>query len=304
MAELEIKLRDCTCQAQPAQAPTPIGGQSSDSPHFRTPPSSVPEARAAADLFASLSYHGPGQEPTLSQVLTAEVIRLKPPAQESSDKRIQSSSDLVGHLDTGPVSLPEQDAVQSLVKAYFRLTKSGMPLLHEPTFQKQLDLLHSLPQTIDMTSTHASSVAKMAIFFVFGVFAVAILSMQKQDPSSIPTWLADRYHRTAVRALQDTGLPSSIQGVQALLLLAQYSYHHPTLWSVWNTVGAALRLAVELRLHEDPAPDTMDALALDTRRRTFWVAYSMDRNLSTSLALPTCLSDGAISVEVSVPSAL
>lgn len=140
--------------------------------------------------------------------------------------------------------------------------------------------------------------ARIAVFFVFEVFAVALLTIQKQDPSRIPASLADRYHKTAVRALNEAGLPNDVEGVQALLLVGQYCYHHPTIWAVWKTVGAALRLAVELELHKDPPSNGFDLLTLDTRRRTFWVAYAMDRNISIALSMPSCLSDGAITAKV------
>jgi hypothetical protein len=122
--------------------------------------------------------------------------------------------------------------------------------------------------------------------------------MQKKDPSRIPIWLADRYHNTATKALSKAGLPNEVEGVQALLLIGQYSYQHPTLWAVWKTSGAALRLAVELGLHEDRSSDTLDLLTLDTMRRTFWVAYAMDRNIAMNLGMPSCLSDGAITAKV------
>lgn len=264
------------------------------------------EARTAAGTIASLAQNRPGHEPVFSKLFLNKLITyrtfpsiVEPRHLDNADGETKTSSNLVGALDTTPTILPTEEAAQHLVKAYFRLTKASLPLLHEPLFQQKLRYLYSLPRTIDFSSSHSSTDAKMTVFFVFGVFAVAILSLQKQNPSAIPTSLADRYHRICVRALDIASLPDDLDGVQALLLLTQYAYHHPTLWSAWKLVGAALRLAVEVRLHQEPLHDSLDALTLDIRRRTFWVAYAMDRNLSTSLGLPPNLPDGAISVKVS-----
>lgn len=210
---------------------------------------------------------------------------------------VQIPPDIGSNFDTSALSLPTKEIAQSLVKAYFRFASIAMPLLHQPTFEKKLDLIYSMPRIINLSKSHTDVNARIAVFFVLEVFAVALLIMQKQDPSRISIWLADRYHKAALSALNMASIPNDVEGIQALLLVAQYSYHHPTVWAAWRTVGAALRLAVELGLHEDVSTG-LDFLALDTRRRTFWVAYAMDRNLSVGMSMPSCLSDGAISAQV------
>lgn len=177
-----------------------------------------------------------------------------------------------------------------------------MPLLHEPTFEKKLALLYTKPREVNLSDTHTASDERLAVFFVLEVFAVALLLLQKQDPCRVPTWLADRYHNTATKALSEAGVPHDVEGVQALLLIGQYSLYHPTAWNASTIVGQAFRLGVELRLHQDPS-DELDFLQRDTMRRVFWVAYSLDRNLSTTMCLPSCLPDGAISTNVRSSSA-
>lgn len=203
-------------------------------------------------------------------------------------------------LDTSPLSLPTEEAANNLMSEYFQATSLGMPFLHEPTFNQRLSTVYNMSHKIYLADTHTTTESRISLFFVLEVFAVALLTMQKHEPSKIPTWLADKYHKVAVQALLAAGLPNGVDGVQALLLIGQYHYLHPTLWVVWNTIGAAIRLAVELRLHQDPPPGQHDALALDIRRRTFWSAYAMDRNISIALGIPTCLSDGAINTAVRV----
>lgn len=238
---------------------------------------------------------------SFTKVLLAELIH---PASHKSASQKRSSTlnatstaqgiDLSRDLDTSNITLPPKDTAETLVRAYFQFNDVAMPLLHQPLFQQQFDLVYQMSHTINFTRTHPDVHSRAAVFFVLEVFAIALLSLQKQDPSSVSTCLADRYHRTALEALSLTSISSDVQGVQALLLVAQYSYLHPNFWATWRTVGAALRLAAELGLHQDMT-NGFDALALDIRRRTFWVAYSMDRNLSIAMSLPFGLSDGVIS---------
>jgi hypothetical protein len=240
-------------------------------------------------------------EGSFTKVFLEELIN---PAGHGSASQTRSSTlsatstaqgiDLSRDLDTSNLTLPPRDTAETLVRAYFQFNDVAMPLLHQPSFRQQLDLVYQMSHTINFTRTHPDIYSRAAVFFVLEVFAIALLSMQKQDPSSVSTCLADRYHRTALEALSLTSISSDVQGVQALLLVAQYSYLHPNFWVAWRTVGAALRLAAELGLHQD-ITNGFDALALDMRKRTFWVAYSMDRNLSIAMSLPFGLSDGVIS---------
>jgi hypothetical protein len=209
---------------------------------------------------------------------------------------------VITDLQTSALSLPTREAAQNLVKAYFQFANLSQPLLYEPHLQEMVESLYNIPSSIDFGVTHSSGQAKLATFFVLEVFAVALMVLQKQDPSRIPTSVADRYHQMALTALAEIGLPHSVNGVQALLLISQYFYHHPTNWGTWKTVGAALRLAVELGFHHDPLPDQMDFLTVDIRRRTFWVAYALDRNISIALGRPSGLPDGAIYTEVCISS--
>lgn len=270
-----------------------------------------PVSREEVERVVGLARSEPGQECSFSQVLLTELIHStgsphiqRPQSTASDSSKVAIPSDIAADLDTSSVPLTSRDKAESLTRAYFQFTSLNLPLLHEPTFREKLDLVYSMPTAVhlrDLAELQTDAKSRIAIFFVLEVFAVALLRMQKQDPSRISTSLADRYHKTALDALNLVSLPNDVEGVQALLLIALYSYHHPNLWATWRTVGAALRLAVELGLHQDVS-DGLDPLALDTRRRAFWVPYSMDRNLSAAMSLPSGLSDGAISTQVCLAS--
>ncbi len=291
VAYLELKLQDYGVLELEGASPTPSTRTASYGPeHVNT-----------MDRIMSMTERKPGREEAFSRNLLNEMVKLNPSRRPTrigptchAEEHV--SPEAIVDLDTSPVSLPTREGAQGLVRAYFRFANLSLPLLHEQMFRKRLEHVFTISQS-DQDPDGLGAEDKIALFFVFEVFAVALLTLQKHDPSRIPVSLADRYHRTALKALTEAGLPNGLEGVQALLLLAQYSYHHPTVWDVWKTVGAALRLAVELGLHQDPSAESSDYLTLDTRRRTFWVAYAMDRNISIALGLPSCLADGAITVE-------
>lgn len=204
-------------------------------------------------------------------------------------------SDPAEESDSSLASLPSRTRGEHLVKVYFDFFNLHLPLLHEPTFRQQLESQYS-PEESSL-SAERRSVAK---FFVNMLFALGSLTLQQHDPAKYPTLISDQYYRTASAALETFDCLDRVESVQALLLRAQFAYYHPLRLGGWNIIGLAMRRAVELRMHEDPAADDMDYVQKDTIRRTFWVAYSLDRNVAVATGRPMSLSDGAITTKVSL----
>jgi hypothetical protein len=196
-----------------------------------------------------------------------------------------------------PVSLPDRHSAESMIRIYFELANFTLPGLtfHEPSFRQRFALVYDQDRSCDAITTKKR---KMAVVFCYLVFAIALLALQKRNSESVSLSLCGQYHDSALLVLQEVGLARDIDSVQALLLLVNYSYLHPSFLGTWKTVGMATRLVVELGLHEDPPVDSVTALELDIRRRVFWVTYSMDRNVGIYLGRPFGLADGAISAEV------
>ncbi|OKL62197.1 hypothetical protein UA08_02324 [Talaromyces atroroseus] len=208
------------------------------------------------------------------------------------------------NLDAAPVSLPEKRVAEHLTVVYFEFANFSSPALHEPTFRTNLELSYTYlgrEPVDDLGVEKNDRKERLAVAYSFLVFAVALLTLQKHDATGVPTSLCERYYATALRSLDDIGLPADIEGIQILLLIAQYSSLHPSVFSTWKTIGMAVRLAVELGLHQEAPAGKFDPLTLDTRRRVFWVVYSMDRTVGSILNRPFCLSDGAITTQFPSP---
>lgn len=75
--------------------------------------------------------------------------------------------------------------------------------------------------------------------------------------------------------------PGSVQGIQAILLLAQYAMMDPLHFNSWYLIGAAARAMVDLGLHQD---HHTNAIArdpeLNLRRRVYHSIYALDRWVS------------------------
>ena len=300
---------------QPAPPPSAPSSQAARAAEAHTRPTAVETEETLAQVLrltrTALEQTTSSHDYIFSKILLAGLMasdsstnRASPvgrPPPATEDGHILAN--LTEDLEAQPIQLPDRRSAEYFVKAYFEFANFSLPLLHEPTFRGKLESLYTeetSSSTVEQSCVErAQAQTKLAMFFANMVFAIGLLTLHKQDASKVPTNLCDRYYRTALGLLDSLALPNDVEGVQALLLITQYSYLHPKDLGVWDTVGLALRRAVKLGFHLDPPCDSTNALTLDTIRRTFWVAYSMDRNLALSTGRPMCISDGVITAQVS-----
>lgn len=99
--------------------------------------------------------------------------------------------------------------------------------------------------------------------------------------------------------------PVDIAQVQAWLLLAMYEFMQTYHRRGWMSAGRAFRLMQLLRLDEidnvnsaagwyDPKAQD-DWIAKEEKRRTFWMAYCLDRVISIHSSMPLTLSEHVVS---------
>ena len=97
-----------------------------------------------------------------------------------------------------------------------------------------------------------------------------------------------------------------IEQIQAWLLLSVYEFMRIDFRRGWMSAGRAFRLIQLIRLHEIDMPNLslsqVDWIEMEEKRRTFWMAYSMDRFVSIRNGWPLTLSEQVVSQ--SIPRAL
>ncbi len=100
--------------------------------------------------------------------------------------------------------------------------------------------------------------------------------------------------------LADDGLqPVRIEQVQAWLLIAFYELARASYRRASISAGRAFRLVQLAQLHEIDNPgnlfDEGDVVAAEERRRTFWVAYCLDRLICMRSRGPLTLTEEVVS---------
>lgn len=82
-------------------------------------------------------------------------------------------------------------------------------------------------------------------------------------------------------------LSNNMEGLQALLLLIQYTFLNPSVANLWLLTAVSSEACIDLGLHQE-LPDSfgIDILERDMRRRIFWCAWEMEVAVSAGLHRP------------------
>jgi hypothetical protein len=185
--------------------------------------------------------------------------------------------------------LPPRYAITPMINQYLENIYVLFP------FFSEMDLMSSLSRIYNESATVSTSVTPLDVWYVRLILAIAYASTsQRKGDENDRTALQ---HMSAARGLAGYVLhPGSLAGVQALLLLVQYSLVDPAHYDSWYLVGMAARLVVDLGLHcEPPLEVKISKSALDLRRRIFHCMYAFDRLVSMSLDRAFSLTDDSAS---------
>lgn len=171
-----------------------------------------------------------------------------------------------------PNSLPARHEATPLLQYYFDNVFVQLPFFVETSFWTSVDAVYQWEGRFAKPFDH---------WMLRMVLAVASASISYQN--------MDKSHQRALALVaealtyaEDVLRPGSIPCIQAILLLAQYALVDPARFRSWHLVGMAVRVAVDLGVHQDPPAEVLsNADRLDLRRRVFHCLYCLDRSVSS-----------------------
>ncbi|KAL9601538.1 MAG: hypothetical protein Q9179_002834 [Wetmoreana sp. 5 TL-2023] len=161
--------------------------------------------------------------------------------------------------------LPSRPTVTSLLQYYIDHDLALYPFMSEAKIFGSVEALYE---------GYASPFDEWTVYMILAT-ALASLSTSPEDGSYAE---AVHYAGAVQKHAKMVLLPGSLQAIQMMLLLVQYSMQDPHHLDSWYLVGAAARMMVDLGLHQDPPTSVkMKDAQLDLRRRIFHSVYSFDR---------------------------
>ncbi|KAF1937956.1 hypothetical protein EJ02DRAFT_447142 [Clathrospora elynae] len=188
--------------------------------------------------------------------------------------------------------LPKPDA-QRLVERYFDYAAPTHRFLHRPSIESLVDEFY---ETQGEMRGREDVKAKAALLMV--VFAQAQAYM---PPGSTVQDNSSRYYFAAEHLLSKERGAVRLASVQARLLQCFYLLTQSRINHCWSLFGALSHLAFAIGLNRgrkcDPS-STVDYVELESRRRLFWCAYSLDKYLAAALGRPRTFKDEDIDQEL------
>ena len=204
-------------------------------------------------------------------------------SQESSQVKNSTNIDakhLIQILSPSPAQSNLDRETVSRLFDYFSITQWYYRIITRDEFDHHLSLFFS-----DAPNDHAESAIVVHIISAISTFYLGAI-----EGNAMASNLAEIQYEKALHLLP-TILPyRTIETLQTILLVLLYSFLNPQKPVTWHLLGAALRLATFLRLHEDNAV-TDNAKDINVRRNLFWTLYSIDRAVGNTLGRPTALQD-------------
>ncbi|KAH7353752.1 fungal-specific transcription factor domain-containing protein [Plectosphaerella cucumerina] len=188
-----------------------------------------------------------------------------------------------------------RDAAQRLFDRYFDFAMPTYRFLHRPTLQEWFVEFYDTMGT--MREGHGAS-ARIALLFM--IFAHARVYMPEDDRPG-PSDLSSRYFLAAEHQLSKESGSIRLTSVQARLLQCYYLLTQSRVNHCWSQFGTVTNLALAIGLNRNKVPGAASGLnhiEVESRRRTFWCAYTLDAYLSVSLGRPRSFHDDDIDAEL------
>ena len=186
--------------------------------------------------------------------------------------------------------LPGRQECYALLKDYFANFNCMFPLFHEPTFMHLVDKHYSL-DPYEGSGWWASLNVALAIAHRLRVMSNVV--GQEEDDHA---W---GYLKNAMAVMTELTMRNTdLLSVQALLGMALFLQGTPNPQPSFFLVAAAIRLAHSIGLHKRGSGFNLNAVENEQRKRVFWIAYLLDKDICLRSGRPPAQDDDDMNVEL------
>jgi hypothetical protein len=272
-------------------------------PHQTRPTGTTTRRSDVAAQVSILSTSAAGERQYLgstSGVLFADLVRASvdvphsrhpsPPTTTRTEDSPDTSDEFRSEI---PREIPSKKLAWKLIQAYLDHDFLCYPFLIPLEVHRIIDCLYS---------SGIASLSCYELFVVDMLFAISTAQVSKYDWRQLPS--AESHHARAMSTIGDVLRLGGLQSLHAILLLCQYrtgSSIQDNSGSMWLLVGIAARMCFEMGLHKESVyqlagpgddDDTAKRYSLqESKRRSFWSVFCMDRITSLILGRPCAIRD-------------
>lgn len=200
--------------------------------------------------------------------------------------------EVFGDLFQRPVfrPLPPKHEALSLLTDYFENFNCMLPLFHQPTFMHLVERQYS-SNPYQGSGWWASLNCALAIAHRLRV--MSNLVPQEEDDKAW-AYLKNAMGVFAELTMRNTDLLS----VQALLGMALFMQGTPNPQPSFLLIAAAIRLSHSIGLHKRGSGFNLNPIEIEQRKRVFWIAYILDKDLCLRSGRPPAQDDDDMNVDL------
>ncbi|KAE8148698.1 fungal-specific transcription factor domain-containing protein [Aspergillus avenaceus] len=186
--------------------------------------------------------------------------------------------------------LPAKEEAMSLFRDFFENFNCMFPLFHEPTFMHLVERQYSR-DPYEGSGWWASINVVLAIAHRLRV--MSNLVPQEEDKKA---WL---YLKNAMGVLTELTMRNTdLLSVQALLGMSLFLQGTPNPQPSFFLVAAAIRLSHSIGLHKRGSGFGLNPVEVEQRKRVFWIAYLLDKDICLRSGRPPVQDDDDMNVEL------
>ena len=184
---------------------------------------------------------------------------------------------------------PKQEAL-SLLKDYFENFNCMFPLFHQPTFMHLVERQYS-EDPYQGSGWWASLNVALAVAHRLRV--MSNLVPQEEDEKA---WA---YLKNALSVFSELTMRNTdLLSVQALLGMALFMQGTPNPQPTNLLIANAIRLSHSIGLHKKGTGFNLNPIEIEQRKRVFWIAYMLDKDLSLRAGRPPIQDDDDMNVDL------
>jgi hypothetical protein len=200
--------------------------------------------------------------------------------------------EVFGDLFQRPVfrPLPPKAEAMSLLKDYFENFNCMFPLFHQPTFMHLVERQYS-SDPYQGSGWWASLNVALAI-----AHRLRVMSNLVGPDEDDKAW---DYLKNAMGVFSELTMRNTdLLSVQALLGMASFMQGTPNPQPAFQLVAVAIRLAHSIGLHKRGTGFNLNPIEVEQRKRVFWIAYMLDKDLCLRAGRPPAQDDDDMNVEL------
>ncbi|KAI0471927.1 N-terminal binuclear Zn cluster-containing protein [Xylariaceae sp. FL0804] len=186
--------------------------------------------------------------------------------------------------------LPSKPEALSLLKDFFENFNCMFPLFHQPTFMHLVERQYS-------SEPYGGSGWWASLNVVFAIaHRLRVMSNLVPQEEDEKAWA---YLKNAMGVFSELTMRNTdLLSVQALLGMALFMQGTPNPQPSFLLVAAAIRLSHSIGLHKRGTGFNLNPVEIEQRKRVFWIAYMLDKDLCLRSGRPPAQDDDDMNVEL------